>query len=78
MTNATSYYVLNGHTLGYIQADHPTLFGVLAGSVVRGGHDWNNGPTIVSPSDVLVQATHADFEAYRVCYCGHLPPLKEA
>lgn len=67
-----AYFVKNSNTLGYMAAGDNTTFGVLAGSVIRGGDDWKNGPTIVTPSDVLVPATKADFDLYRVCSKGHI------
>lgn len=67
-----TYHVLNGHTLGYIYAQQPESFNVLHGSVVRGGHDWRNGPVAISQLDTLRPATLADFEDYRVCPKGHL------
>lgn len=67
------HFVKDGHTLGYTLDAQPGWFHVLHGSVLRGGHDWKDGPVVLSPGDRLVAATLADFEAYRVCPKGHLP-----
>ena len=40
---ATRYVVKDEHTLGYLQEGSPYM-GVLQGSVLKGGHDWKNGP----------------------------------
>lgn len=70
-----SYFVLNGHTLGYVNIDRaPAQFNVLQGSVLLGGHDWKNGPVAITRRDVLVPATIADFERFRVSHKGHLDP----
>ena len=68
------YVVLNEHTLAYRLPATPNLLGVLAGSVLRGGHNPLNGSVSISERDHLRPATHADFDAYRVCSRGHLPP----
>ncbi|SCW95345.1 hypothetical protein [Ancylobacter rudongensis] len=69
-----AYYVLNGHTLGYINPAQPNVFGILHASVLRGSTfgrlDWF---TITAPGvDRLEPATLADFDAFRVCPKGHL------
>lgn len=69
----SKYVVLNEHTLCYRIEGQPYHLGVLAGSVLRGGHDWKNGPVAFGPSDTLRPATREDFETYRVCPKGHLP-----
>lgn len=67
-------YVLNGHTLGYVDPDQSdTLFGVLHGSVLLGGHDWRNGPVFLTAGDTLVPATREDFDKFRVSHKGFLP-----
>jgi hypothetical protein len=58
------YVVMNEHTLGYIENARP-LMGVLAGSVLKGGHSWLNGP-VSTFGCVVRDANLADFEAYRV------------
>ena len=67
-------YVVGKHNrntenvLGYViapQGPESYLIGVLAGSVVRGGPDWKNGPITVNAED-LRPATPKDFAAYRV------------
>lgn len=69
MITSVRYVVKDEHTLGYMIGDTDSM-GVLAGSVVRGGHNWINGSVSVFGS-VIRDATLADFEAYRVC-----PPPK--
>lgn len=67
------YYVLNENTLGYVYAEQPNRMGVLAGSVLKGGHDWRNGPVAIMPGiDKLRPATLADFDEYRVSPKGHI------
>jgi hypothetical protein len=64
---AVKYVVLNENTLGYINEERPNTLGVLAGSVIRGGHVWSNGPvTIVPTVDKVRPATREDLETYRV------------
>lgn len=65
---STQYVVMNEHTLGYIQGESPNMMGVLHGSVLKGGHDWKNGPVSTFGTS-LRPATLADFEENRV-----LPP----
>ncbi len=67
-----SYFVLNEHTLGYINERAPNLFGVLAADV--NGHDGKNGPVIVTLTDKMRPATAEDFQKFRVDPTGHLPP----
>lgn len=67
------YVVKNENTLGYLLATNPPMMGVLAGSVLKGGHNPLNGPVLADPaSDNLRPATKADFEAFRVSAKGHL------
>jgi hypothetical protein len=64
---ATKYVVLNENTLGYINETDPNTVGVLAGSVIRGGHNPLNGPvTIVPTIDEVRPAKIEDFATYRV------------
>jgi hypothetical protein len=65
------YIVINENTLAYKIEGSPFV-GVLAGSVVRGGHDPKNGSIAISPLDVIRQATKEDFEFYNVSPDGHL------
>lgn len=65
MITNVRYVVKDEHTLGYMIGNTGNM-GVLAGSVVRGGHNWINGSVSVFGS-VIRDATLADFEAYRVC-----------
>ncbi len=62
----TRYVVKDGHTLGYIKAQQPNVMGVLVGSVLRGGHDWQCGPVRIFEGDDIRDATRADFESFRV------------
>jgi hypothetical protein len=66
----TKYFVLNENTLGYI--DPIGRFDPLAGSVLKGGLDWKNGPISYFSMDDMRPATLQDFEDYRVCAKGHL------
>ena len=52
----------------------PTMLGVLAGSVRRGGHNPLYGPVSFTPRCTLREATHKDFNEYRVCSKGYLLP----
>lgn len=65
------YVVMDEHTLGYLIPETPSFMGVLAGSVLKGGHDPLNGPAVIVPGHTkLRQATELDFKAFRVS----LPP----
>ena len=66
------YIVVNENTLGYVDDTASSLVGVLAGSVIRGGHKFIDGPFHVSPRDAVRSATLADFDAYRVEAPAHL------
>lgn len=68
MSEAPKYVVKDENTLGYLQAGSPSM-GVLRGSVLKGGHDWMNGPLSIEGASIR-PATKEDFEAYRVA----LPP----
>ncbi len=63
------YVVKEEHTLGYLIEGQPGMMGVLAGSVLKGGHDWKNGPVPYFPEE-LRPARKEDFEIFRVV----LPP----
>jgi len=65
-------FVKDGHTLGVIRDERPDWFEPLAGSVLKGGHDWRNGPVPISPMDKIVPATLEDFDFFRVDPRGHL------
>lgn len=67
-----AYFVKDGHTLGFVYDEQPHFFNILAGKPPLGGHDWKDGFVAVDPSDSLIPATLADFEAFRVCSKGHL------
>ncbi|WP_018234321.1 hypothetical protein [Thioalkalivibrio thiocyanodenitrificans] len=67
------YVVMNENTLGIIRESSPQALEVLAGSVLKGGHDPKNGMVAVSMRPgALRPATKADFEAFRVSAKGHL------
>jgi hypothetical protein len=68
----TTYHVLNGHSLGYVQEAAPGIFGVLHGDPLSGGYDEKNGPVALCPGDQLREATLADFERFRVSPVGHV------
>lgn len=78
MVNGTvSYYVLDEHTLGYIDSRQPGVFCILHGSVLRGSpHDWRDGFTILAPGAKLRPATLDDFDAFNVSARGHLIPVQ--
>lgn len=61
------YVVMNENTLGYIDSGRPDLLCILHGSVLKGGHNWVNGPVYLSPSDAIRDASAEDFREYRVC-----------
>ena len=69
------HVVYRDHTLGYIfRVGSQILMGVHAGSVIRGGFDWRNGPVLITEGELrfLRSATEADFVTYRVDSTGHL------
>lgn len=69
----TIYYVMNENTLGYEQPHQPNVFGILHGSVRKGGLDDKQGfITILPGSDKLRLATLADFDEYGVHPGGFL------
>lgn len=63
--NGATYYVINGHTLGYIFDEQPGVIGVLA-SKPQLGASFSEEPKTVTPSDKLKLATLRDFEFFRV------------
>jgi hypothetical protein len=68
-----TYVVLNENTLGVIHKEQPNVLDVLAGSVLKGGHDPKNGIVYFSYGiDDVRLATIEDFDEYRVSYVGHL------
>lgn len=67
-----TYHVMNENTLGFILPTQPGYLSVLHGSVLKGGHDWKNGPVPISSLDKLRDATLADFDEYRVSPKGHI------
>jgi hypothetical protein len=65
-----NYVVLNENTLGIILASRTVE--VLAGSVIKGGHNPLNGPVAFNPSiDRARLATAQDFETFRMSPKGH-------
>lgn len=65
MTGRSTYFVWNEHSLLYKIEGDP-FYGVLSGSVLKGGADPLRG--VVSPMvDDLRPATEKDFDAFRVC-----------
>lgn len=68
----TTYHVLNENTLGYVDATMPEVFGVLAGKLQLGGHDWISGPVSIAKNDVLRSATLEDFAFFRVDPTSHI------
>ena len=67
------YFVKDGHTLGYVYKAAPNTFCVLAGSVLKGGHDPLCGITTTFGAE-LRPATLEDFETFRVSPKGHIVP----
>lgn len=69
----TIYYVMNENTLGYVQPQQPDVFGILHGSVRKGGLPDHNGFVHILPgSDKLRLATLEDFKEYGVHPGGFL------
>lgn len=69
------YLVVNENTLCYDHgrtlAGYPYV-GVLAGSIIKGGHHWADGPIMIMPTDKVRPATLEDFEMFKVSPKGHL------
>lgn len=61
-------FVRNENTLGYMYRvdGGPLMFGVLVGSVLKGGLNPLNGSVFVSDADTYRKATKEDFKDYRV------------
>ena len=68
----SKYVVLDEHTLCYRLDGVKSMLGVLAGSVLRGGHDWKNGPVSFTEESNVRAATVADFDFFRVDPTGHI------
>jgi hypothetical protein len=66
------YVVLDENTLCYRIPGMSTMLGVLAGSVIRGGHNPINGPVSILPGANMREATLKDFDFFRVCPIGHI------
>lgn len=63
--NGATYYVMNGHTLGYVFDEQPEMLGILA-SKPQLGADWSEEPKVLSGNEKLKVATIKDFEFFRV------------
>ena len=63
--NGATYYVMNGHTLGYVFDEQPDVMGVLA-SKPQIGAPWSEEPKTVTSSVNLKVATLKDFDFFRV------------
>lgn len=59
------HLVCNENTLCYLR-NGDTRYGVLSGSVIRGGRNPFDGMFIAAPTDVFRKATADDFKAYLV------------
>lgn len=70
MKTETRYVVINENALGYVLPGG--MIGILASSIIRGGPSCMNGPISPGASDVVRDATQADFDSYRVSSRGHL------
>ena len=66
----TMYFVLNGHTLGFVWERNTSVFHPLAATV--DGRDWKNGPFHLVKTDALRVATLDDFNRFRVDPKGHI------
>lgn len=66
------YVVMGDHTLCHRIAGLTNTLGVLAGSVIRGGHNPLYGPVGYNSEAELRNATLEDFEFFRVCPKGHI------
>jgi hypothetical protein len=70
------YVVKNENTLGYIDERQPSIMGVLAGLVARGGHDPKNG--IVSVVGATIRnAKTSDFDTFRVMAPPNFVPVAD-
>lgn len=68
-----TYIVMNENALGFIHGGAIREMDVLAGLVLKGGPNWENGTVAFNPRiDRFRQATLADFETFRVSPKGHL------
>lgn len=63
--NNATYYVMNGHTFGYVFDEQPEVLGVLA-SKPQLGASWSEEPKVITSKDKLKLATLKDFEFFRV------------
>lgn len=79
LSDQARYVVLDEHTLGYMIPELPGQFGILAGSVLRGGHDPMQGTVLISPGRTKVRpATESDFSEYRVSLPSCFIPKRAA
>lgn len=63
--NEATYYIMNGHTIGYVFDQQPGVLCVLA-SKPQLGADWSEEPKQVTSKDKMKPATLKDFEFFRV------------
>jgi hypothetical protein len=67
----TKYLVCDEHTLCYAYPNQ-LMMGVLAGSVIRGGHNPMSGCVFPSQFRTIRDATVEDFKFFRVSHKGHI------
>ncbi len=63
--NNATYYVMNGHTFGYVFDEQPGILGVLA-SKPQLGASFSEEPKVITSKDKMKMATLEDFEFFRV------------
>lgn len=63
--NNATYYVMNGHTFGYVFDEQPGILGVLA-SKPQLGASFSEEPKVITSKDKMKIATLKDFEFFRV------------
>jgi hypothetical protein len=68
--SGVTYYVLQDHTLGYINPAQPLTFCPLACDVH--GLPWQRGPVLLMGNERKKLATIDDFKKFRVDHKGHL------
>jgi hypothetical protein len=61
---AVAYFVEDENTLVYLMENG--AYGILAGSVIRGGRNWLDGWFPAACAGKMRLATRADFDLYRV------------
>lgn len=69
--DGVKYLVVDEHTLA-ARIPGSSFLQVLHGKLLKGGHDWKNGPIAIVPGFTRLRpATRADFESFRV-----MPPVE--